>query len=69
MFMDDFRIDSLGFDGSLSGQTQDGSKKRSKQTHIEPQEEPTDEVTLSSAEDIEEQPPGYLPDSYSEEPK
>jgi len=67
--MDDFRIDSLGFDESLYGQTQDGSKKRPKQRHVEPEEELTDQVTLSSGGDTEEQPSGYLPASSDEEPK
>jgi hypothetical protein len=44
--MDDMRIGSLGFVASLFGQTKDGSKKRSRQRHVEPQEEPTDQVTL-----------------------
>jgi hypothetical protein len=65
--MDDFRIDSLGFGDSLSGQTQDGSKKRSKQRHVEPEEELADQVTLSSASDTEEQPSGYLPATSDEE--
>jgi hypothetical protein len=67
--MDDFRIDTTGFDDSLYGQSQDGSKKRSRQRHVEPEEEPTDQVTLSSAGDTEEPPSGYLPNSSDEEPK
>jgi hypothetical protein len=65
--VDDFRIDSLGFDNSPYGQGQDESKKRPKPKHVEPQEEATDQVTLSSAD--EEQPLGYSPASRDEEPK
>lgn len=64
--IDDLRIDNLGFDDSLYGQAQDGSKKRPKQRHAESQEEPTDQVTLSSAGETEEQPPGYLPAASGE---
>ena len=61
--MDDFRIDSLGFDDSLYEQREDGSKQRSKRKHLKPQAEPTDEVVLSSGGGGEEQPSGYLPNS------
>jgi len=67
--MDDFRIDSPAFDDSLYRQRQDESRKRSKPRRVEPQDEPTDEVTLSSGGDKEEQPLGYLPSSSGEEPK
>jgi hypothetical protein len=67
--MDDSRIDSLSFDDSLHGQTQDGSKKRSKQGRIESQEELTDQVVLSSGGDTEEEPLGYFPNSSDAEPK
>jgi len=67
--MDDFRIDSLGFDDSFYEQREDGSKQRSKGKHVKPQEEPTDEVVLSSDGDSEEQPSGYLPNSSEGEPK
>jgi hypothetical protein len=69
VFVDDFRIGSLGYGDWHAGQEKDGSKKRSRPRHLETQEEPTDEVTLSSAGDGEEQPPGYLPASPGEEPK
>ncbi len=59
--MDDFRIDSLGFDDSFYEQREDGSKQRPKRKQVEPQEEPTDEVVLSSDGDGEEQPFDYLP--------
>jgi hypothetical protein len=65
--MDDFRIDSLGFRDSPFGQTQDGSKRRPKQGQGEPEEEATDQVTLSSADDSEEQASGYFPASSDEE--
>jgi hypothetical protein len=67
--MDDFRIDSLGFDDSAYGQDQDGSKKRPRHKHVELQEEPADQVMLSSADDTEEQPSSYLPNSDGEETK
>jgi hypothetical protein len=67
--MDDFRIDSFGFSDPLSGQTQDGSKRRPKQRHVEPEEELTDQVTLSSDGDTEEPPSGYSPASSDQESK
>jgi hypothetical protein len=67
--MGDFRISSIDFVDSHSDRARDGSKKRSKRTHVEPQEELTDQVALSSAGDTEEQEPGYLPASSDEEPK
>jgi hypothetical protein len=58
--MDELRIGSLGDIDSLAGQTRDGSKKRPKHTHVEPEEEPIDEVILhSSGETEDEQPLGY----------
>jgi hypothetical protein len=67
--MEDLRIGSLGFDDSPGDQTKDRSKKRSKPRHFEPQEELTDQVSLSSGSDTEEQPLGYSPPSPGEEPK
>jgi len=67
--MGDFRIGSPGAVDSFSGQTKDGSKKRSRQTRVEPQEEPTDQVTLSSAGEADEEPPGYFPGSSDEGPE
>jgi hypothetical protein len=67
--MDEFRIGSLGFGDSPFGQTKEGSKKRSKQNHVEPQEEPEDQVMLSSPGDTAEPPLGYLPGSPGEETK
>jgi hypothetical protein len=64
--MDDFRIDSLGFDDSFHEQREAGSKQRPKRAHAKPQEEPTDEVVLSSGGDGEEQSSGYLPNSSDE---
>jgi hypothetical protein len=66
--MEELRIGSLGFDDSLGDQTKDGSKKRSKPRHFEAQEELTDQVSLSSAGDTEEQL-GYSPPSPDEEPE
>ena len=67
--MDDFRIRSLDFADSQSGQQKDGSKKHPRQEHGEPHEDPTDQVALSSPSDIEDQPLGYLPPLSGEEPK
>jgi|HubBroStandDraft_1064217.scaffolds.fasta_scaffold920751_2 hypothetical protein len=67
--MDDFRIDSLGFDDSLYEQREDGSKQRSKRRNLKPEEEPADEVVLSSGGDSEEPPSGYVPNSSAGEPK
>jgi hypothetical protein len=64
--MDDFRIGSLGFNDSLSGQSKDESKKRSRSRRSETQPELTDEVTLSG--ESEEQPLGYSPASPDKEP-
>lgn len=52
--MGDFRIGPLGAVDSFSGQTKDGSKKRLRR--VEPEEEPTDQVTLSSAVEAEDEP-------------
>jgi hypothetical protein len=65
--MDDFRIGSLGFGESHAGQANDGSKKRSSPRNFDPQEEPTDQVLLSSSDDIEEKPVGYLPTPPADE--
>jgi hypothetical protein len=59
--MGDFRIGSLGPVDAFPGQTKDGPKKRPRQGHIEPEEEPTDQVTLSSGGEAEEEADGYLP--------
>jgi len=67
--MGDFRIGPVGAVDSFSGQTKDGSKKRPRQGHVEPQEEPTDQVTLSSGSEAEEEPSGYIPASSDEESK
>jgi hypothetical protein len=67
--MGDFRIGSPGFMDSHSDQWEDGSKKRSKRRHVEPQEDQADQVTLSSDGDPGEPPPGYFPASSDEEPK
>ena len=67
--MDDLRISSLDFIDPHSGQANDGSKKRSRQRPVEPEEELTDQVTLSSAGETEEQFPAYSPASPDPEPK
>jgi hypothetical protein len=67
--MDEFRIGSLGFVDSHTDQRKDGSKKRPRHKDAEPQEDPTDQVTLSSAGDAEEPPSGYLPASPDQPPK
>jgi hypothetical protein len=67
--MDEFRISSLGFDDAYSDQTNDGSKKRFRHKHAEPQEDVTDQVTLSSGGDTGEEPLSYLPPSSGEEPE
>jgi hypothetical protein len=59
--MDDLRIGPVDFVGSHSDAANDGSKKRLRQQHAEPEEEPVDEVMLSSTGDDEEQPRGYSP--------
>jgi hypothetical protein len=65
--MDELRIGSPGNIDSLAGQTRDGAKKRPRQKHVEPEEEPMDEVILHSAGEAEdEQPLGYQPTSSDE---
>jgi len=64
--MDDLRIGPIDFFDSRSGLTKDGAKKRSRTTHAEPEEEPIDQVTLSSADETEERPLGYSPPSRDE---
>ena len=59
--MGDLRIDSFGLPDSQAGQPKDGSKKRSRERHTEPPEEPIDEVTLSSASEPDAEPLGYKP--------
>jgi hypothetical protein len=65
--MDDLRIGPIDFFDSRSGLTRDGSKKRARQQQPEPEVEPIDQVTLSSAADTEEQALGYSPPSPDEE--
>lgn len=65
--MDDFRIGSLDFNDYSSNEFRDGSKKRSKQRPVAPQES-EDQVVLSSSDaDSEDELPGYLPGSSDEE--
>ena len=65
--MDDLRIGPIDFFDSRSGLTKDGTKKRAKPTHAEPDEEPIDQVTFSSTGETEEPPSGYSPASGDEE--
>jgi hypothetical protein len=67
--MGDLRIDSFGLPESPGGQPKDGSKKRPKPTPVEPQEEPIDQVTLSSAVESDTEPTGYSPAPSDEEPE
>jgi hypothetical protein len=67
--MDDLRIGSPGFADWDSGQTKDGSKKRARKRQVEPPEELTDRVTLSSAGETEDQPSGYFPASSDRKPE
>ncbi len=67
--MDDFRIGSLGLDGFLDShvdRTSDEPRKRHKREVPDADEEPTDEVTLHSADgsEQEDEPPGYLPTDH-----
>jgi hypothetical protein len=65
--MDDLRIGPIDFFDSRSGLTKDGAKKRPRTTHAEPEEEPIDQVTLSSTGETDEQPLGYAPPSSDRE--
>lgn len=71
--MDDFRIGAPGFVDWQTGRTNDGSKKRARQRQAEPQEDLTDQVSLSSTDEPADDenadlPPGYSPASSDEEP-
>jgi hypothetical protein len=65
--MDNLRIGSFDLFDSHSDRLKDGSKKRSRQPQIEREDEPVDQVTLSSAGETEEQPSGYCPPSSEPE--
>jgi hypothetical protein len=65
--MDDLRIGHIDAVDSQTPLTKDGSKKRSRQRHAAPEEEPIDQVTLSSASQTEEQLIGYFPALPDEE--
>jgi hypothetical protein len=65
--MDELRIGSLGSFDSLAGQTKDGSKKRPRQPRVEPEDEPVDQVVLSSPDQTEDQIPGDVAPSRDEE--
>ena len=66
--MDDLRIGPLdSFVDTQSGQTKGGLKKRSGNRQVAPQQEPVDQVTLSSSDETEGQLPGYSPASSHEE--
>jgi hypothetical protein len=67
--MDDFRIDSLGFGDSQGDQKRDKSQKRAKQIYVEPKQDQTDQVILSSDDEIEDQGLGYFPASSTDKPK
>ena len=61
VFMDDLRIGFLGPVELPSGHAKEDPKKRPRPKHVEPQDEPTDQVTLHSTGETEEPPPGYSP--------
>jgi hypothetical protein len=65
--MGDLRIDSIGLPDSRFGQSKDGSKKRPRAIPVASLEEPIDQVTLSSGEEADAEPPGYAPAPADEE--
>jgi hypothetical protein len=61
MSTDDLRIGHIDPVDLHAGLMKDGSKKRSRQRRAEREEEPIDQVKLSSAAPTDEQLPGYFP--------
>lgn len=69
MSSDDLKVGSVDRSYWSPDLTKEGSKKRSRQRPAEPEEEPIDQVTLSSAIGEDEQLPGYFPTSTDQEKK
>ncbi len=59
--MEDLRISHIESVDSHTALSKDGSKKRDREKHAEPEEEPVDEVTLSSASEAEDPLPFISP--------
>jgi hypothetical protein len=69
MSIDDLKIGAIDRSYWHPDLTRDGSKKRARPQHAEPEEDPVDEVTLSSDSENDEEPPGYFPAARDEEKK